>query len=305
MPAPLVTIIVLHWRNYAATRRCLTHLHTLDYPNAHILVADNGSHDGLFWRLAQEFPAIETLEYATNRGFAAGVNPAIRRAREQGSAAVWLVNNDVSLSPDTLSRLVARQQQHPRVGVLAPQQCFTQRPTVPAGYGVRMRRYDIDLVGWERPAPPPPSLPVVPLDAVFASAMLIDCRVFAAIGLFDERYFFYYEDIDFCLRAGRAGFQVGYAPDIEVQHEYAASVSRVTGLREYHLARNRQVFFRTRHRNLHRLWYTLHELPHLLRYLLSTLRTRTPADALGYLSGALLGLLLPLPAVVSSGEPPR
>ncbi|NJL34538.1 MAG: glycosyltransferase, partial [Chloroflexaceae bacterium] len=110
--------------------------------------------------------------------------------------------------------------------------------------------------------------------------MLIDCRVFDAIGLFDERFFFYYEDIEFCTRARRAGFQVAYAPDSLVEHVYAASVSRVAGLREFHLARNRQVFFRLQHRNLQRLWYTLHEVPHLLHYIGTKLRRNAPADAL-------------------------
>jgi hypothetical protein len=302
MDSPLVSIIVLHWRNEAATRRCLAQLHALDYPNLHILVADNGSHDGRFWRLASDFPAIETLEYATNRGFAAGVNPAIRRALEHGSALVWLVNNDVTLPPDTLTRLVARWQQSPGLGVLAPCQSFAHCPTEPAGYGVRLRRYDVAIVGWRTAAPSAPHAALVPLDAVFASAMLIDCRVFAQIGLFDERFFFYYEDIEFCQRARQAGFRVAYAPDIAIEHAYAASVSRVAGLREFFLARSRQIFFRLQHRQWRRLCYTLHELPHLARYLVLKMRTSPPADALGYLVGALLGLTLPLPP---GGAPPR
>ncbi|NJL34537.1 MAG: glycosyltransferase [Chloroflexaceae bacterium] len=155
MPAPPVAIIVLHWRNYTATHRCLTNLCALDYPNVHIIVADNGSHDGKFWRLVQEFPAIETLEYATNRGFAAGINPAIRRARELGSAFVWLVNNDVTLAPNTLTRLIEKQQQYPQVGILAPRQFFTERPDTTAGLGVRLGPYDIQLVGWDTPDPTP------------------------------------------------------------------------------------------------------------------------------------------------------
>jgi hypothetical protein len=206
MASPLVSIIVLHWRNEAATRRCLAQLDALDYPNLHMLVADNGSHDGRFWRLAYDFPGIETLEYATNRGFAAGVNPAIRRAREHGSALVWLVNNDITLRTDTLTRLVARWQQSPGLGVLAPRQSFAHSPAEPAGYGVRLRRYDVAIVGWHTAEPTAHNAALVPLDAVFASAVLIDCRVFAQIGLFDERFFFYYEDIEFCQRATRPGF---------------------------------------------------------------------------------------------------
>ena len=295
MTPPLVSVIVLHWRNDAATRRCLAQLHALDYPNLRILVADNGSHDGRFWRLAYDFPAIETLEYATNRGFAAGVNPAIRRAREYGSALVWLVNNDVTLLPDTLTRLVERWQQSPGLGVLAPCQSFAHCPGKPSGYGVRLRQYDIELIGWHTPVPIAPNTPIIPLDAVFAAAVLIDCRVFAQAGLFDERFFFYYEDIEFCQRARRAGFGVAYAPDIAIEHAFAASVSRVAGLREFYLARSRQIFFRLQHRNLGRLSYTLHELPHLVRYLISKMRAGSPADVLGYLVGALLGLTMPPP----------
>jgi len=293
MTEPQITIIILHWRTYQHTSRCLASLANLTYGNYRILVADNGSHDGSFERLRREFPSIETLEYASNLGFAAGVNPAIRRALAAGSDYVLLLNSDVLVEPDLLTLLAAAAEANPQIGILSPKTLWERSPERLAGLGCRVGAFDIELIGWDIADAAAASDEPVVLECVFGSAMLLSRRALEAVGLFDERFFFYYEDIDFCLRARAAGFLAAYLPSATVRHAVSASVRGVRGLRDFYMARSRQLFFRKYRSGLAQAAYVVYELVHVLRTVRIRLKEGSPSDALGYAAGALNGLVMP------------
>ena len=292
MTEPLITIIILHWRTYQLTSQCLASIANLAYGNYRVLVADNGSHDGSLERLRQTFPAIETMEYASNQGFAAGVNPAIQRALDAESDYVLLINSDVRIEPNLLTQLAVAAEAHPSIGILSPKTVWERDPDRLAGLGCRVGAFDIEVIGWDTPNTNQDDDTPVVLQCVFGSAMLLSRRVLEAVGLFDKRFFFYYEDIDFCLRARQAGFLAAYLPSATVRHGVSASVRSIRGLRDFYMARSRQLFFRKYRTGLSQVAYIGFELVQVLRTVRIRLKEGSPSNALGYAAGALIGMVM-------------
>ncbi|MBO9342662.1 MAG: glycosyltransferase family 2 protein [Roseiflexus sp.] len=290
-----VEIIVLHWRDDQRTRQCLTALQALDYPSYSVTLIDNGSHNGSLERLIAQFPDIPVIRHCENKGFAGGVNPAIRRILEDEHVdAILLLNNDALPLPDSLWRMVQALEQYPHIGILSAAVVRADRPNNMAGAGARVGRYWTTPVAWNEPlAPLPPDVPIS-IQTAFGCAVLIRRGVFERIGLFDERYFFYYEDTDFCLRARSAGFEIAYLPGAIVHHAVSASTRGVPGLREFYLARSRQIFFRKRRKGVERLIYSFIAIVHLARVARWKLQQASLSDAIGYIAGGLVGLIMPV-----------
>ncbi|PDW03888.1 glycosyltransferase family 2 protein [Candidatus Viridilinea mediisalina] len=292
---PHVTIIVLHWLNDQRTQRCLEALQQLDYPQYRIVLVDNGSHNGSLERLRASFPSIEILALAQNYGFAGGINPAIRAALATHTDYIFLLNNDALIAPESLRLLIAMHQQNPHIGILTPVAVYEDEPTRRAGLGFRIHRYECELIGWdERDEPEQQPHPIV-LDAVFGTAMLIPRRLFERVGLFDERFFFYYEDVDLCVRARAAGFVVAYTPHVRVFHAVSASTAGIRGLRFFYLGRGRQLFFRKHRSAWQRVVYRGRELYKLFREAPFRVKYEGMANVVGYLAGSLAGLIMPVP----------
>jgi hypothetical protein len=268
-------------------------LRCLGYPAYQVLLVDNGSHNDSLERLQEMFPEVQTLALAENRGFAGGVNPAICQALQQGADYVVLLNNDTLVPHNFLTRLVTAHQQYPDIGVLSPTVVREQQPDMLAGLGCYVQRYTIKLVGWNVTTNSCARHTPVLLDAVFGCAMIVPRDVFERVGLFDERFFFYYEDIDFCQRVRASGYQVAYLPDLVVRHAVAASTSHVRGLRDFYLARSRQLFFRKYRPGIQQVLYTMSEIVQVLRVIRTKLKEGNRPAALGYLAGSLIGLSMP------------
>jgi GT2 family glycosyltransferase len=201
MTEPRVTAVVVNWNGFDETRRCIESLRRVDYRQLRIIVVDNGSTDGSAERLEAEFTEAKLVGSKRNRGFAGGANLGIRDALDAGADYAWLLNNDAEVGERTLEALLAAAERDPRVGIVGVEACRVSRWTAVAGPGDR-------------------------LDYVAGACMLIRRTVLEEVGLFDETYFFYYEDADLCLRARRAGWKLAVAPDARIQHRGGVSVNR-------------------------------------------------------------------------------
>lgn len=290
---PLVCILILHWRGIERTRACLHSVQALDYDPYRVMLVDNGANQADVATLRREFPAVQVLSLGHNRGFAGGMNPAIRQALQQGGAACLLLNNDTLVPPDLLSRLVAMQRAHPDIGILTPRLLRDDESGRLAGLGCHVTRFDVQPVGWDAlDNADYADTALLHFDAVFGSAMFVLREVFERAGLFDERFFFYYEDIDLCVRARASGYQAACYPAVTVRHAVAASTAHVPGLRLFYLGRSRQLFFRKHRRGLLRWCYLLQEPWQVARMARARWRAGSPADALGYVAGSLVGLMM-------------
>jgi GT2 family glycosyltransferase len=232
----LLVVIV----NYRSTELTLECLHSLQeevgtVAGMRVVVSDNASGDGAVACLEAAVTAhgwsdwVTILPLEQNRGFAAGNNAAIRPALavDDPPHYVLLLNPDTIVRPGALRALVDFMEGRPDVGIAGgrleepdgtPQRSAFRFPSVLGELegGLRLGRASRLLARWVV-APEVPGGPV-PIDWVAGACMMIRSAVFGAIGLMDEGYFLYFEEVDFCHRARRAGWPCWYVPSAHVVH---------------------------------------------------------------------------------------
>ncbi len=232
--------VVLNYRTPDQTSLAINSLRTSSTPPAEILVVDNHSCDGSAAILRSAFQDVRVIESAANLGFSGGCNLGIRDALERPARFVLLVNSDAVLAPDAATHLLAAMEQNPLLGIAAPVLLSREEPDHVSSAGIffseRTGRMRHRAAGGRFAVLGSDEVRLV--DAVSGCVMLIRREVFERIGLLDEAYFFSFEDIDFCLRARDAGFQVGCVQDARAYHEGGRTIGRRSSRRVYFGTRN-------------------------------------------------------------------
>ncbi len=232
--------IVLNYRSgddtALAVRSLIASRRTLD----DIIVVDNDADAAPLGGLPALDPPITYIRAQRNLGYAGGMNLGIREALRRGADRVLLANSDVVVPPDCVERLERALESMPGAGIAGPVVVSRANPDRIASLGMsydprtgRMRHRGFSTVVGDRRRLPP----AVVVDGVSGCLMLIARDVFGAIGLLDEDYFFSFEDLDFCLRARRAGFATVLAGLAIVHHEGGRSIGAHSPRRLYFAAR--------------------------------------------------------------------
>jgi GT2 family glycosyltransferase len=185
--------------------------------------------------------SIAYIHTGSNLGFSGGTNVGIREALARGADRVLLVNSDVIVPPDAVGHLEECLDAASDAGIAGPVVLARSEPNQIASLGMsyapatgRMRHR-----GYRTPVAEQLQSPDrVTVDGVTGCLMLVKREVFDAIGLFDEEYFFTFEDLDFCLKARRAGFATVLAGRATVYHEGGQSLGATSPRRFYFAARN-------------------------------------------------------------------
>jgi GT2 family glycosyltransferase len=284
---PGIWTVIINWKCPDETCACIESLLAGARPET-IVVIDNGSRDGSAERIARRFPDVALLELPRNLGFARAANLGIARALASGAEAVLLLNNDTIAMPDTLARLAEALAETERLGVLSAKVYLAGDPRRlwKAG-GVYRDRRVIDLGADAIDAG---QYDDAALDFVYGCAMLLRASMLWAIGGFDERFFLYYEDIDLCLRARAAGYDVRLAPRAHVLHHGSRSTSRRPALKLFHEARSRMLFFAKHLGRAEKPRFYVDECRYLLALTARRLVAGDPRGALAYARGWLSAL---------------
>jgi len=199
---PKVFVIILNYNGKDVLKKCLLSVFKNDYPNFETVLVDNNSTDGSLEMAKADFSKANFIKNEENLGFSSGNNVGIRFALERMADYVLLLNNDVEVEKDFLSRLVDIGEKNPKIGILSPlifngntKQIWFSGGTIS---WLRMKSFHKRSAKtsdfYESPF-------------LTGCSMLVKKEVFKKIGLFDEDYFLYWEDADFSLRAGKAGFE--------------------------------------------------------------------------------------------------
>jgi N-acetylglucosaminyl-diphospho-decaprenol L-rhamnosyltransferase len=237
-PADLAVVIV----NYNAGEyllRCLeSRKAAADDTRLEIVLVDNASNDGSVGRARTAHGDVVFLVNRENRGFSAGVNQGIRRST---APFVLLMNPDAEISSGTLSALLKVAEDWPRVAAIGPLIRNPDGSVYPSG---RVFPTILDAVGhaflgpfrpnnrysraytiadWDRMTPRV-------LDWVSLSCMLVRRSALQEVGLLDESFFLYGEELDLCTRFRDAGWEVLYTPEVEVTHAVGVSTSQASAL---------------------------------------------------------------------------
>jgi GT2 family glycosyltransferase len=239
---PRVSIIILNWNGLEDTVECLESLKKITYPNYEVIVVDNGSQGNDAQVLKETFgDYIHPIQNDRNYGFAGGMNIGMKYAMDNSQPdCLLLLNNDVAVAPDFLDHLVEAAMADASIGIAGPKVYYYDFPKriQSAGSKVRMVRgltfsigdKQIDNGQYEK------QQDVDYMDA----CLLVKNEVVQKVGLFDEGYFCYWEDVDYCIRAKKAGYRVIYAPVARIWHKVGQSANKTNvGFRDYYSTRNR------------------------------------------------------------------
>lgn len=266
--SPRVAIVVVSYNTRELLRQCLTSATQAELP-VQVIVVDNASHDGSPAMVRHDFPVVELIANDENVGFARGTNMGIHRALHHPAIKyVLLLNPDAYLRPGALAELVAFMDRHPRVGCAGarlfypdgrPQESAWHFPTLwmtlfdlfPPHGPLLGRLYASPLNGRyreERANRP------FPIDHPLGAAMLLRRATLHEIGLLDESYWMYVEEVDWCYRCRAAGWAIWQVPSAEVVHVAGASTRQIKSRTFEALHRSRLQFFRK------------HYAPHTVRW---------------------------------------
>lgn len=251
-----VFVIVLNWngkKNTIACIRSLTQMATKDIALS-IVVVDNGSTDDSVSTLKKMFSEVIFLENKENLGFSGGNNKGIQYALDQDASYIMVLNNDTIVDKNIVEQFVIGIKSEENLGVVVPKIYFEK------GYEFHKSRYNKTEIGrviwyaggimnWSTVIGSHRGVDEVdtgqydsPINTEFASGccFFIKADVFRKIGMFDERFFLYYEDVDLSERIKRAGYKIRYIPDAMVWHKNGGSAGGSgSSLQDYYITRNR------------------------------------------------------------------
>lgn len=218
---PRVGIIVLNYNGMGCLSACLRSLDRLEYPAKDIIIVDNASADGSLAMAEKEFPHLTFVQNEENEGFAKGMNIGMRLAFSRKAEWVWLFNYDAAADRSALTALILAARANPQAGLLSPVISETGSGALWFAKGkiayARMRTCHIP------PAEKELASKAYPSEFLTGCALLIKKELVDAIGFLDERFFLYYEDADYSVRATRAGFACLVVPQAKVTHSEASS----------------------------------------------------------------------------------
>src|SRR5258706_3849031 len=236
-PARIISVI-LNTNRRDDTLACLASLACNTYaPHSSVVVNAVGA-DGSFEAIHNAFPETHLLPLTDNRGYAGGNNLGLAWALDQGADWMLILNEDTILADDCLARLVAVGESDPRIGIVGPMVYHFDEPSVIQSAGGRLGpSWSALLIANNEPDTGQFREPR-PVEWISGCAMLIRRRVLEQIGLFDERFFIYWEEIDLCLRARQAGWQLIHAPQAKLWHRGVKRDYRPSPAVTYYTTRN-------------------------------------------------------------------
>ena len=216
---PRVACVLVNWNGWQDTLVCLSSLRAQDYPHLQVIVVDNGSTDASVERIQAAHPWVTLHQTGSNLGFARGSNAGARLAYQRGADLVWLLNNDTSAPPDTLSLLVSTALAHPEAGAIGSVLYYMHAPHQVQAWGGGSVRL---TTAYTRHFTAPASF--TPANTFLTGAsLLLPRRTLEQVGLFFEGFFMYCDDSDLCLRLHRAGLPLVVCAETAILHKEGGS----------------------------------------------------------------------------------
>jgi GT2 family glycosyltransferase len=263
-----VCVVIVNWNGKKDTLECIESIYKAPVSNqpSSIVVVDNGSTDGSVAALKNTFPSVTVITNSSNLGFTGGNNIGIQFALDHGARYVWLLNNDTIIHKNTLPELLDAFHS-PQVGIVAPKIYFFpgrefHHDRYKEGERGKVIWYAGGTIDWANMFASHRGVDEVDhgqydeveeTEFITGCSMCIRSEVIEEIGLLDNRYYVYLEDLDYSFRTKRAGFRLMYAPQSIIWHKNAGSTARPGNLlHQYYQTRNRLLIgftyasFRTR-----------------------------------------------------------
>lgn len=280
-----VGIVVLNWCNAQDTLACLQSILKLNHTGVHIVICDNASDDNSVEIISQwltsnlkefewayqihkdgqflqknnisGYERVTLLQTGSNLGFAGGNNVGIRYLQEHSINPhyFWILNNDATVASDSLNHLINKMRSDPSIGICGSRLILANNPGHLQAHGGAKHHFwrgKSSFLGYLADVDDDVSVELIEsqLDFICGASMFVSAAFIENIGLMSERYFLYFEELDWAIR-GKNKFRLGYEPMARVTHKFGATIgsnlnTRSTSwLSDYYLYLNRIRFTRT------------------------------------------------------------
>lgn len=236
-----LSIIILNYKTKGLLKQCLKGIKSFKLPfDYETIVVDNNSKDSSCQMIKEEFPYVKLIALEKNKGFAGGMNEGIKKA--QGNYLL-LMNPDIAILNNAIEKMIEFLEKHPQVALVAPKlinpdgSVQTSCRRFPDIWVLIARRSPLGkvpyfkkkikkflMLDWDHKENRP-------VDWVLGACMLVRRKAIEEVGLLDERFFLYLEDVDWCRRFWEKGWQVYYLADTEMVHYHQRLSALNPGLR--------------------------------------------------------------------------
>ena len=304
---PPVCLVITAWNQTEKTIACLQTVLAQDYPTLTVVLVDNGSEADLSMSVQSQFPTVILLTNPANLGFAGGYNRGLQWAIEKNYPYIGLFNNDTLLASDAITELVSGLTAEPEWGLATAKVYYADNPQRIWTVGERVHPFWLDVVTchqnqldigqWEQR---------VAIDFAPFCAVLLRHSVLKEVGMLDEGFFVYFEDMDYCRRMLGQGIGLGLVPKAKVWHAVSSSSGGgETPRYRYWLGQSQGRYFRKHGRGFQLIFLALFKTYSALRNCYRLWRVGQTMAAQAYLLGLWRGWLtgqatMPPPAWVTT-----
>lgn len=266
MPEPTVVSVILNTNRRDDTLECLESLSRSRYTNHQVVVLDNHSTDGSVEAICEKFPQARMVRLEENLGYAGNNNVGIQIALEMGADWVFVLNEDTVLDADCLGRLVEAGESDPKIGIVGPMVYHFDEPEyIQSGGGILGPYWQSRHLAKDEPDRGQLK-ETHPVEWISGCAILVRRAVIEQVGMIDARFFYYWEETEWCLRAGKAGWKIMHVPAAKLWHKGVQRFYSPKPSLYYYSTRNRMLMI-AKHRAPVIVW--LHALTEITRTLIS------------------------------------
>lgn len=254
-----VSVITVNFNQHPVTEALLKSIaanQTFDEPE--VIVVDNGSKINHVGEWLNKYPNITFIRSEVNLGFAGGNNLALTKAKGD---YLFFVNNDTIFTPGLVEKLVNILDEHPEVGMVSPKIRYYDKPALIqyAGF-TAMNFYTCrnKCIGQFEEDKGQYDSTTGKTGYIHGAAMMVRRQAIEKAGPMAENFFLYFEEIDWCERIKRAGFEIWIEPRALIYHKESVSVGNKSALKEYFMNRNRILFIRKNAPLLAKIIFSFH-----------------------------------------------
>ncbi|MFQ5824750.1 MAG: glycosyltransferase family 2 protein [bacterium] len=234
MKEPKVSIIILNYNGFTDTIECLESLKNITYKNYEIIVVDNGSFNNEAERIEEKYPEVLVIKNPTNYGFCRGNNIGGKIALSNNAEYLLFLNNDTLVEPNFLDELITFSEANPDVGIAGPLILYYFERNQVYSSGGKFN----NILFYCKEFKYPYKEPQKNLNFLSGCAFLVKKSVIKKVGIWDEDYFKYWEETDYCLRAKKAGFRISCVPQSIIYHKVARTNIYLSKGYIYYMVRN-------------------------------------------------------------------